>query len=143
MLLDTSRSSLFLGQFLGVLRDAGSPIKMAHITARCHTNRNSARLTSLGQLARQYFPNEDPFGRKIKFQILDRPFLDAPHDTYFEIIGIVTDFKTRDYEDPSWQSHPRPIFLIVSRDSATAPLWPEPQSIPTLCCRVLVKKFGA
>jgi putative ABC transport system permease protein len=58
-------------------------------------------------LARQYFPNEDPLGRKIKFQILDRPFLDAPHDTYFEIIGIVTDFKTRDYEDPSWQSSPQ------------------------------------
>ncbi len=58
-------------------------------------------------LARQYFPNEDPLGQKIKFQVLDRPFLDAPHDTYFEIIGIVSDFKTRDYEDPSWQASPQ------------------------------------
>ena len=53
--------------------------------------------------ARQYFPNEDPIGRKVKLEILDRPFLGTPHDIYFEIVGIVADYKTRGYDNPSWQ----------------------------------------
>src|SRR5258708_9857923 len=57
--------------------------------------------------ARQYFPAEDPLGQKVKLQVLDRPFLDAPHDTYFEIVGVVGDYKTRGYEVPSWQSFPQ------------------------------------
>jgi putative ABC transport system permease protein len=46
-------------------------------------------------LARQYFPGEDPIGQKIKFEVFDRPFLDAPHNSYFEIVGVIADFKTR------------------------------------------------
>lgn len=46
-------------------------------------------------LVRQYFPGEDPIGKKIKFEVFDRPFLDAPHNTFFEIVGIIADFKTR------------------------------------------------
>lgn len=46
-------------------------------------------------LARRYFGGEDPIGRKIKFEVFDRPFVDAPHNTYFEIVGVVADFKTR------------------------------------------------
>jgi putative ABC transport system permease protein len=46
-------------------------------------------------LARQYFPNQDPLGQRIKFEVFDRPFLDAPRNAYFEIVGIVKDFKTR------------------------------------------------
>jgi len=57
--------------------------------------------------ARLYFPNEDPIGRKVKLDVLDRTFLDAPHNTYFEIVGIVSDFKTRDFDNPSWRLYPR------------------------------------
>jgi putative ABC transport system permease protein len=57
--------------------------------------------------ARQYFPNADPIGRKVKLEVLDRPFLDAPHNTYFEIIGVVSDFKMRDFDNPSWHIFPR------------------------------------
>jgi len=57
--------------------------------------------------SRQYFANEDPLGRKVKLQFLDSPFLSAPRDTYFEIVGIVRDFKTRGYDDPSWQNFPQ------------------------------------
>jgi putative ABC transport system permease protein len=46
-------------------------------------------------LARKYFGGEDPIGRKIKFEVLDRPFVDGPHDAYFEIVGVIADFKTR------------------------------------------------
>jgi putative ABC transport system permease protein len=57
--------------------------------------------------AQQYFPNEDPIGRKVKLEVLDRTFLDAPHNTYFEIIGVVRDFKMRDFDNPSWRFFPR------------------------------------
>jgi putative ABC transport system permease protein len=56
---------------------------------------------------RQYFPGEDPLGRKVKMQVLDRAFLDAPHDTYFEIIGIVRDYKTRNFDNPAWADLPQ------------------------------------
>jgi len=46
-------------------------------------------------LARRYFGEDYPIGRKIKFEVFDRPFVDAPHDSYFEIVGVVADFKTR------------------------------------------------
>jgi predicted permease len=57
----------------------------------------------------QYFPNEDPLGRKVKLDIFDKPYFApaAPRDTYFEIVGIVRDFKTRGYDNPSWQSFPQ------------------------------------
>jgi putative ABC transport system permease protein len=59
--------------------------------------------------SRQYFPSENPLGRKVKLDVFDKPYFAAaaPHDTYFEIIGIVRDFKTRGYDNPSWQSFPQ------------------------------------
>jgi putative ABC transport system permease protein len=57
--------------------------------------------------SRQYSPNEDPLGHKVKLDVFDRPYFAAPHDTYFEIIGIVRDYKTRGYDNPSWQSFPQ------------------------------------
>jgi putative ABC transport system permease protein len=55
--------------------------------------------------ARHYFHNEDPLGKRVKLQVLDRPFLDAPHNTYFEIIGVVADYKTRGGDE--WQTWPQ------------------------------------
>jgi len=43
-------------------------------------------------LARNYFKDEDPIGKTIKFNVLDQ-VPDMPHDIYFEIIGIVSDMK--------------------------------------------------
>jgi putative ABC transport system permease protein len=57
--------------------------------------------------ARRYFPNEDAIGHKVKFGNLDLPFVETPHDIYFEIVGIVGDFKTRDYGNSSWQTVPQ------------------------------------
>jgi predicted permease len=63
--------------------------------------------------SRQYFPGEDPIGHQVKLQVLDRPFLDAPHDTYFEIVGMVRDYKTRDEESRSWRAFPQ-VFIPYS-----------------------------
>jgi putative ABC transport system permease protein len=59
---------------------------------------------------RRYFPNEDPLGKEVRFQVLDRPFLDAPHNTYFAIIGVVADHRTWGGE---WQTVPQ-AFLPYS-----------------------------
>jgi putative ABC transport system permease protein len=69
---------------------------------------NAARLVMVVNetFARTYFPNEDTIGRKVKLEVLDRPFLDAPRNAYFEIIGIVGDYKARDYESRSWHAFP-------------------------------------
>src|ERR1700722_17337366 len=61
--------------------------------------------------ARQYFPSENPVGQRVKLEVLDRPFLAAPHDVYFEIVGIVADYKTRG--DNSWQDYPE-VFIPYS-----------------------------
>jgi len=61
--------------------------------------------------ARQYFPGEDPLGHKVKLEILDRSFLDVPHNIYFEIVGIVGDYKTRGPD--SWQTFPE-VFIPYS-----------------------------
>jgi putative ABC transport system permease protein len=61
--------------------------------------------------ARQYFPGEDPLGRKVQLEILHRTFLDVPHNIYFEIVGIVGDYKTRGPD--SWQSFPE-VFIPYS-----------------------------
>jgi predicted permease len=58
----------------------------------------------------RYFPNQEPLRQKVKLEVLDRPFLDAPHDTYFEIVGIVGNYKTRDYDTRSWKSFPQVFF---------------------------------
>jgi putative ABC transport system permease protein len=59
--------------------------------------------------SREYFPNENPLGHKVRLGIFDKPYFAAaaPHDTYFEIIGIARDSKTRGYDNPSWQSFPQ------------------------------------
>jgi putative ABC transport system permease protein len=61
--------------------------------------------------ANQYFSNEDPLGKRVKLEVLDRPFLGGPHDAYFEIIGVVRNYKTRG--DGSWQDFPE-VFIPYS-----------------------------
>jgi len=63
--------------------------------------------------SRQYFPGEDPIGHQVKLQVLDRPFLDVPHNTYFEIVGIVRDYKAIDDQNRSWRAFPQ-VFIPYS-----------------------------
>jgi putative ABC transport system permease protein len=50
-------------------------------------------------LARSFFKDEDPIGKTIKFNVLDQ-VSDLPHDTYFEIVGVVADMKNQGLRDP-------------------------------------------
>ena len=43
---------------------------------------------------RAYFEKEDPLGQSIKLDAFDQ-LPDSPHDAYFEIVGVVADFKNR------------------------------------------------
>jgi putative ABC transport system permease protein len=46
-----------------------------------------------------YFGNEDPIGRQIKFNDFDQ-IPQLPHDAYFEIVGVVSDFRNDGIEQP-------------------------------------------
>lgn len=49
------------------------------------------------QLAHKYFPGEDPIGRQIKFNEFEQ-LPETPHDAYFEIIGVVSNSRSFDFE---------------------------------------------
>jgi putative ABC transport system permease protein len=51
-------------------------------------------------LARRFFPGMDPIGQKIKLDNFDE-YDDAPHDAYFEIVGVVADFSNWDPRKPA------------------------------------------
>lgn len=51
-------------------------------------------------LVKSYFGDEDPIGRQIKFNELDL-IPPAPHDAYFQIVGVVSDFKNEGLERPT------------------------------------------
>jgi putative ABC transport system permease protein len=51
-------------------------------------------------LARDYFPNENPIGQRIKFSSFEM-YSDWPRDPYFEIIGVIADAKNRGLQDPA------------------------------------------
>jgi putative ABC transport system permease protein len=49
--------------------------------------------------ARAYFGSEDPLRQKIKFDVFDE-LPETPHDAYFEVVGVVTDFRNRGLLEP-------------------------------------------
>jgi len=88
-------------QILGLPFIHGRPFSEDDVNAKRHV------MVVNESFSRQYFPNEDPIGNKVKLEVLDRAFLDAPHDTYFEIVGIVRDYKTLDDDGRSWRVFPQ------------------------------------
>jgi putative ABC transport system permease protein len=49
--------------------------------------------------ATTYFGSEDPLGQKIKFNVFDQ-LNGTPHDAYFEVVGVVADFRNRGLLEP-------------------------------------------
>jgi putative ABC transport system permease protein len=50
-------------------------------------------------LVKSYFGDDDPIGRQIKFNVLDQ-IPQTPHDAYFQIVGVVSDYKNEGFERP-------------------------------------------
>jgi len=48
---------------------------------------------------RNYLANDDPIGQRFKFNVFDQ-IAQTPHDTYFEIVGVVSDIKNHGLQDP-------------------------------------------
>ena len=84
----------------GWFRTVGVPLVRGRLLSE--TDVDSARQVAVinQTLARRFFGQEDPIGQKIKFNELDQA-PDAPHDAYFEIIGIVADTKNEDLQQPT------------------------------------------
>src|SRR5215469_15084087 len=61
-------------------------------------------------LVRKFFDGKSPIGRVIKFNVLDE-IPDTPHDTYFEIVGVVNDTRGFDFEGDT--AIPRPADKAV------------------------------
>jgi putative ABC transport system permease protein len=50
--------------------------------------------------ATTYFGSEDPLGQKVKFNVFDQ-LKGTPHDAYFEVVGVVADFRNRGLLEPA------------------------------------------
>lgn len=62
---------------------------------------SEARVIVINQaFQRQYFKDEDPIGRMVRFNVLDR-VPDAPHGVFFQIVGIVSDMRNNGLRQPS------------------------------------------
>ena len=88
--------------------------------------RDSPRVAIINEtLARQFFPGEDPVGKRFKRGGADRP--DIP---YMEIVGVVGDVKYQGldaevrpaYYEPHLQNPSNAMYLVVS--AAVADRWP-------------------
>jgi len=51
-------------------------------------------------LVKSFFGDDDPIGQQIKFNVLDE-IPDTPHDAYFEIVGVVSDLKSFNPQEPT------------------------------------------
>lgn len=60
--------------------------------------------------ARLYFPGENPLGKRVRLGVFDLPFLAAPRNVYFEIIGVVGNRQTRTEDSSSWQVFPEVFY---------------------------------
>jgi putative ABC transport system permease protein len=90
----------------GYFRTLGLPLLRGRLLSEDDVNASRHVAIVSESFAMRYFRDEDAIGQKVKFGNLDLPYVETPHDTYFEIVGIVGDFKTRDYDNPSWQTVP-------------------------------------
>ncbi len=95
----------------GYFRTLGLPLLRGRFFSKDDVGTERYVMVVNQAFARQYFPGEDPLGQKVKLEILDRTFLDVPHNIYFEIVGIAGDYKTRGPD--SWQAFPE-VFIPYS-----------------------------
>ena len=83
----------------GWFRTVGVPLVRGRLLSE--TDIDSARQVAVVNetLAHDFFGTQDAIGQRIKFNALDE-VPDAPHDAYFEIIGVVGDAKNQGLQRP-------------------------------------------
>jgi putative ABC transport system permease protein len=83
----------------GYFQTIGLPLLRGNLLSA--TDVDSARKVVVinRKLAHDFFGDEDPIGRTIKFNLLDT-LTDAPHDASFEILGIVGDASNLSLQQP-------------------------------------------
>jgi predicted permease len=92
---------------------------------------------------RQYFPGEDPLVRRVKMDVFDRTFLDGPRDAYFEIIGIVGDYKTRNFDNPAWEYLPQAFVPYSVQGHSWRTYMARTVSDPTLLLKTVSQEMRA
>jgi predicted permease len=92
---------------------------------------------------RRYFPAEDPLGRRVKMDVFDRTFLDGPRDAYFEIIGIVSDYKTRNFDNPAWEYLPQAFVPYSVQGHSWRTYMARTASDPTLLIKTVSQEMRA
>jgi putative ABC transport system permease protein len=92
---------------------------------------------------RQYFPGEGPLGRRVKMDVFDRTFLDGPRDAYFEIIGIVGDYKTRNFDNPAWEYLPQAFVPYSVQGHSWRTYMARTVSDPTLLLKTVSQEMRA
>jgi putative ABC transport system permease protein len=80
---------------------------------------NSGRFVAVVNqtFARNYFPNDDAIGQKLKFNVFDQ-IEQTPHDAYFEIVGVVSDVKNQGLQDPPMPQAYIPYTVTAYADRA-------------------------
>jgi putative ABC transport system permease protein len=65
------------------------------------TDIDSARQVAVvnDAFARAYFGSENALGQTIKFKVFDE-LPETPHDAYFDVVGVISDFKNRGLLEP-------------------------------------------
>src|SRR5258708_17218886 len=76
-------------------------------------------------------------------EVLDRTFLDAPDETYVEIIGIVRDYKTRDFDNPAWADLPQAFFPYSVQGYSWRTYMARTGSDPTLLLKTIGQELRA
>jgi predicted permease len=92
---------------------------------------------------RRYYPDEDPLGRRVKMDVFDRTFLDGPRDAYFEIIGIVSDYKTRNFDNPAWEYLPEAFVPYSVQGHSWRTYMARTASDPTLLLKTVSQEMRA
>jgi predicted permease len=72
------------------------------------------------KLAEKYFGGESAIGQQIKFNFFDK-LPESPRDTYFDVVGIVNDTRSYDFEDGAT--------LVPLADDKTRPMMFVPASV--------------
>jgi putative ABC transport system permease protein len=71
-------------------KTVGLPLVRGHVLSADDVDSDRRVIVINRKLAHDFFGDEDPIGRTMKFNVLDQ-VPDAPHNAYFEIVGIVGD----------------------------------------------------